>query len=182
MLYDNNTIILKNGLACTLRSPCGKDASAILKHLRLTSGQTDYMMRYPDEIKMTEENEAAYLENIANSDDSIMICAEIDGEIVANAGFNPIARLDKCRHRAEFGISIQKDFWGIGIGSWILSAIISLAGSAGYKQLELDVVSSNIRGISLYEKYGFKNFGKNEKAFRLRDGSYQTTIMMSLEL
>lgn len=56
-----------------------------------------------------------------------MISAVVDGKIVANAGFNPVSKLEKCKHRAEFGISIQKEYWGHGIGSHIMAAILETA-------------------------------------------------------
>lgn len=40
-------------------------------------------------------------------------------------------------HRAEFGISIAKEFWGLGIGQALTAACIDCARKAGYAQLEL---------------------------------------------
>lgn len=182
MIYPNHITPIKNGRSCILRSPRAEDAGAILNHMKITSGQTDYMLRYPDEIHMTLEQEAAFLEDFAGSVDSLMICAEIDGTIAANGSFSPVARVDKCRHRAEFGISIQRDYWGLGLGTAILRELIHAAREAGFEQMELEVVDTNHRGIALYEKFGFTVYGKNGKAFRLRDGSYQACLLMCLEL
>lgn len=144
---------LKSGEMCILRNSNCEDAKEILQHMILTSGETENMLRYPDEIKRTEAEESEYL-----------------------------SELEKCRHRADFGISIQKKYWGCGIGSCIMSAIIETARQAGYEQIELDVVADNQRAINLYKKYGFKIFGTNEKAFRCRNGQYQTLHLMSCRL
>ena len=48
--------------------------------------------------------------------------------------------------------------------------------------MELDVVSQNARARSLYEKAGYQIYGENPKAFRLRDGSYQSLVLMQKEL
>lgn len=173
---------LKNGQACILRNPNCKDAKAILHHLYLTSGETENMLRYSDEITMTEPEEETYLSDIEASSDAIMISAVIDGKIVANAGFNPVSKLEKCRHRAEFGISVQKEYWGCGIGSRIMTAIIETARQAGYEQIELDVLTDNERAIALYKKFGFRIFGMNEKAFHCRNGKYQALYLMSCRL
>lgn len=170
---------LKNGKTCILRNPNCEDAQAIIGHMILTSGETMNMLRYSDEITMTEAEERAYLSDIESRSDAIMISAVVDGKIVANAGFNPVSQLEKCRHRAEFGISIQKEYWGYGIGSHIMAAILETARQAGYEQIELEVVTDNKRAIALYEKFGFKLFGTNEKAFRCRDGQYQALHLMS---
>lgn len=170
---------LKSGEICILRNANCEDAKEILQHMILTTGETENMLRYPDEITMTEAEEREYLSDIEASTDSIMISAVVDGKIVANAGLTPVSKLEKCRHRADFGISIQKKYWGCGIGSCIMSVILETARQAGYEQIELDVVADNQRAVRLYEKYGFKIFGTNEKAFRCRDGRYQTLHLMS---
>jgi RimJ/RimL family protein N-acetyltransferase len=175
-------IQLKNGTTCVLRNPSGDDAKGILEHMILTSAETDNMLRYPDEITMTEAEERIYLLEIEAKPHAIMISAEIDGTIVANGGFNPVSPYGKCKHRAEFGISIQKQYWGRGIGSHIMAAILETARQAGFEQLELDVVTDNHRAVALYKKFGFQIFGTNETAFRLRDGQYQSTYLMACRL
>jgi len=175
-------IQLKNGKTCVLRNPNCEDAKAILQHMILTSGETENLLRYSNEITMTEEEERTYLSNIESSSDAIMISAVVDGEIVANAGFNPVSKLEKCKHRADFGISIRKKYWGFGIGSYIMDAIFETARQAGYEQIELDVVTDNIRAVALYKKFGFNIFGTNEKAFHCRDGQYKALHLMSCRL
>ncbi|NCC07968.1 MAG: GNAT family N-acetyltransferase [Clostridia bacterium] len=177
-----NEITLKDGKSCILRSPAYDDGAEILTHMILTSDETDNMLRYPDEIKMTADEEACYLQEIFESDDRIMICAVVDGKIVANGGFYPVLKLDKCRHRAEFGISVKREYWGKEIGSHILSAVIETARQAGYTQLELDVVTDNTRAVALYKKFGFTIFGTNDRAFRLRNGEYKGLHLMTLGL
>ncbi|MDW2796900.1 GNAT family N-acetyltransferase [Clostridium boliviensis] len=173
---------LKNGKACIIRNQNCEDSKEVLQHIILTSVETEYMLSYFDEILMTDEEERTHLSNIEASPDELLISAVIDGKIVANAGLSPVSKLDKCRHRAEFGISIEKKYWGWGIGSCMMSAILEIAGKAGYEQVELEVVTDNQRAISLYKKYGFKIFGTNEMAFRCRDGQYQSLYLMSRRL
>ena len=173
---------LKNGKTCILRNSNGEDAQEILQHMILTSEETENMLRYSDEIKMTETEERTYLSDMESSSDAIMISAVVDGKIVATAGLTPISKFKKCRHRAEFGISIQKEYWGLGIGSHIMAAILETARQDDYEQVELDVVTDNKRAIALYEKFGFKTFGTNKRAFRCRDGQYQALHLMSCRL
>ncbi len=175
-------IQLKNGTVCTLQSPGPEDASAILRHMAVASGETENMLRYPEEFNMTAEEEAAYLDTILSSSDAIMIAAFVDGQIVANAGFNPVSSLTKCRHRAELGISVRRKYWGCGIGSAIMAALLAAARQAGYEQMELNVVSDNRRAIALYEALGFRVYGTNERGFRTRSGGYQSLLLMFCRL
>jgi hypothetical protein len=59
--YESKTAVLRDGRCYTLRSPGPDDAPALLRHLVRTSGETDYMLRYPDEITLTEAQEREYL-------------------------------------------------------------------------------------------------------------------------
>ena len=56
------------------------------------------------------------------------------------------------------------------------------AKKAGLLQLELDVVSDNTNAISMYEKAGFTEYGRNPIGFRRKDGSFQELVLMRLEL
>ena len=175
-------IQLKNGSACLLRNPGLSDAEAIIELMRVTSGETYNMLRYPDEISMTSAEEGQYLDALEKSADAIMVSAVLDGKIVGNGGVNPVSKLEKCRHRGEFGISIKKDFWSLGIGGAILAACVESARAAGYEQLELDVVAGNDRAAALYKSFGFEVCGARPRAFRRRDGGYDSLILMTLFL
>lgn len=182
MNFSEKKIVLKSGEECVLVSPTSKDAVAILDHLRKTSDETNYMVRYGEEIVMGEQQECAFLEKTLQSPTDLMICAKINGKLVANAGISQISPQIKMKHRAEFGISIQEEYWNKGIGSAIINEIITQAKHAGFEQLELDVVSENERAHHVYQKYGFKDCGVLPHAFRLKDGTYYDFIVMYLDL
>lgn len=169
-------LVLKNGRNCILRNPEEQDAEEILSLMKLTSGETDFMLRYPEEITMSVKEEENYLTNIACSPGAIMIAAVMDGRIVANGGITPIMDVYKCSHRAEFGISIEKAYWGMGIGSAIIEGILASAKQAGYEQVELDVVTENTRAIHLYEKFGFRKYGTRPHSFKCKMDSIRIWI------
>ena len=86
------------------------------------------------------------------------------------------------RHRAEFGISVEKAYWGFGIGRALTLACIECAKKAGFSQVELDVVADNSRAVSLYESVGFREYGRNPRGFRSRVSGWQELVLMRLEL
>ena len=88
---------------------------------------------------------------------------------------------EKTRHRAEFGISVDKAYWGLGIGRALTEACIECAKKAGYAQLELEVVAENRSAIGLYESVGFVEYGRNPKGFRSRLIGWQEVVLMRLE-
>ena len=112
----------------------------------------------------------------------IEILAEVAGEVTGLAGIESMGNIDKVRHRADFGISIDRAWWGLGIGRALTEACIECARKAGYEQLELNVVADNTRAISMYERAGFVEFGRNPRGFKSRMSGYQELVYMRLEL
>ena len=176
------TVILKDGRECILRNGTQEDAQAVLGCFNLTHSQTDNLLTYPDENSFTVESEAEFLRRKTESDNEIEMIAEISGYVAGTAGFGCISDMEKIRHRAEFGISVDKEYWGLGIGKALTDACIECAKASGLSQLELDVVADNKAAISLYEGAGFVEFGRNPRGFRKRDGSFQELVLMRLEL
>ena len=178
----NKTITLRDGRACTLRNAAESDGKAVLDIFILTHEQTDNLLSYPDESDITAEQEGEYLKRKAESPREIEILAEVDGIIAGLAGIESVGSKYKVCHRADFGISIDQTYWGLGIGRALTEACIENAGKAGYEQLELNVVADNIRAIDMYKKAGFVEFGRNPKGFRSRLSGYQELVYMRLDL
>lgn len=178
----SQTITLKNGAECILRNGTANDAEAALDVFLSTHQQTDNLLTYPDENQTTVDDEAQYLKDKTLSHNEIEIVAEVAGKIVGTAGISEVGSCYKLRHRAEFGIGIDREYWGLGIGSAMLSACIDCAKKASYSQLELNVVSDNHSAIAMYKKAGFVEFGRNPKGFRSRVNGYQELVYMRLDL
>ncbi len=176
------TITLKDGRTCIIRNGTGLDAQGVLDNFVLNHAQTDFLTTYPDEVSFTMEQEAQYLQNKADSPDEVELVAEVEGSIVGQAGIEALGRKDKVKHRATFGISIDRDFWHLGIGRALTKACIQLAKQAGYLQLELEAVADNERALALYESEGFVEYGRNPKGFRSRLTGWQALVLMGREL
>ena len=178
----HKTIILKDGRSCVLRNGTERDGEALLDIFMLTHEQTDYLLSYPDENAMTAEQEAEFLKEKAESESEIELLAEVNGKVVGSAGIGSVGKKDKVRHRAEFGISVDRAYWGLGIGRALTVACIECAGTAGYTQLELEAVAENQSALALYESVGFVEYGRNPKGFRSRLAGWQEVVLMRLEL
>lgn len=175
-------LTLKNGVPCVLRNAVADDVQGVFRHLTSVYGETDFLSRYPDEVNFTEEEERAFLAGLENSENALFLVADFGGNVVATAGFQPYAASSKLRHRAVLDVAVQKDFWGLGLGSAMLGVLLDEAKRAGFELLELEVVADNTRAVALYEKFGFRTYGILEKAFCLRDGSFQSELLMSCEI
>lgn len=175
-------ITLKNGKTALLRNGVKSDGQLALDNFILTHSETDYLLSYPDENKISVCDESDYLMKKAESDNEIELVAIVDGKLVAMAGIDAVGTKYKLEHRAEFGIAVAKAYWGLGLGSAMTKACIVCAKQAGYTQLELSVVAENENAIALYHKLGFKEYGRNPKGFRSRKGGYQELVYMLLQL
>ena len=175
-------IELKDGRTCVLRHGTAADAEAVLDVFVRTHGETDYLTSYPDEIAFTLEREAAYLKSKAEDPGELELLAEVDGRIVGTAGIDRVGKYDKVKHRASFGISIAREYWGLGVGRAMVRACVECAESLGYLQLELDAAAENARALALYESEGFVEYGRNPKGFRSRLTGWQELVLMRREL
>lgn len=177
-----DTVILKDGRECLLRNGVESDGAAVIENFLLVHAQTDFLLSYPDESTVTPEEEGRFLQKQTDSENAVEIIAEVDGVVAGLAGINPVGNRYKLRHRADFGVSVDRAYWGLGIGSALMNACIECAKKAGYEQIELEVVAENERAISIYEKAGFAEFGRNPKGFRSRVSGYQDVVYMRLVL
>lgn len=175
-------ITLKNGKECCLRNGTESDGQAVLDNFNLTHEETDYLLFYPDENSFDLEKESRFLKEKSESKNEIEIIALIDNVVVGTAGIGAVGPEYKVRHRAQFGIGIAKEFWGLGIGQALMAACIECAKAAGYMQIELEVVTENVRALSLYKKAGFVEYGRNPKGFNSRITGFQDVTYMRLEL
>ena len=178
----NSEIKLRNGDTLLLRSLHAGDAQAAVLVGKRTAGETLNMMRYEDEWIITPEKEREILYEIENAPKALMLGAFLDNRLVGMASLRPVHPGDRARHRAAIGISILKAYWGQGIGTAMMQALIAAAKTTPLEQLELDVVSTNETAIRLYQRVGFVEYGRHPRTMKYRDGSYADTILMMLDL
>ena len=175
-------IVLKDGRTAILRNGVEDDGAAVFENFNRTHGESDYLLSYPDENSFTAEQEGRFLKRKAESDNEVEIIALMDGRVVGTAGVEAIGAKYKLRHRAEFGVSVLKECWGLGIGRALMDACIECARQAGYAQLELSVVAENARAVEMYQRAGFVEYGRNPRGFNSRISGYQELVSMRLEL
>lgn len=181
-MHYEEKITLKNGKEALIRNAAREDGQDVLDIYNLTHEETDYLLSYPDEKGFDLSQEEEYLDAKSQSENEVELLAIVDGKVVGIAGISAIGDKYKVKHRASFGISIVRDFWGIGIGKALSNACIKCAREAGYEQLELEVVGENEKAIALYKSLGYVEFGRNPRGFKSRITGYQELIYMMLQL
>jgi putative acetyltransferase len=60
-------------------------------------------------------------------------------------------------HSADLGLSVHRDYWGIGIGQRLMATAVDLADNwINLQRLELSVYTDNPAAIRLYGRFGFE--------------------------
>ena len=181
MEFKRKTIRLKDGREAVIRSAQPSDAAEMAAFMKTTAGETDFLLRYPEECTMTEAGEAVFLDDVLNSPDQVMPCCFVGGVLAGNAMLTMNSRI-KTRHRASVAIGLKKEYWGLGIGTALFQEIIAIAKDRGLDHLELDYIEGNDRARRLYEKMGFVEMARVPDVYRLKDGSFRQSILMMKKL
>lgn len=170
---------LPNGEIAIIKSAGSEDAMQIKTHRELTSSETHFMAREPEDGQMNLERITEILKGVSESDRDFMVTAYVDGKVVGDLGVTLVRPHVKYLHRGYLGMSIRQTYTGMGLGSFMMKTALEQAKENGFEQVELGVFADNDRARHLYKKYGFKEYGVNPRAFKLKDGTYIDEIIMA---
>ena len=126
MLYYRE-ISLKDQRKCLLKNAERADAAAFLHYFTQAHAETDFLTTYADEGTHSVEDMEERLAAQKASRTEIEICAFVDGILVGSAGNHALSMREKLRHRADFGISILREYWGQGIGAALTGGSAAVA-------------------------------------------------------
>lgn len=183
MIIDEVRFKLRDGREALLRSPKEEDVESTLEYLVVSAGETDFILRYPEECgKYTSEGEKKLFEQKNESPNEAMIMCVVDGKVVGNCEISFFKGM-KTKHRASIGIALISEFWNQGIGTKMFEEMIRLAENReDVLQIELEFVEGNARARHLYEKMGFRITGVRPNAIRLKDGILLNEYTMIREI
>ena len=183
MVIEDIFYTLKDGRTAWIRSPRDADVPGMLEYLYLSSTETDFLLRYPEECgRYTAEGEKALFDRMNASDNEAMLVCIVDGQIAGCCQITWSDRI-KTRHRASVAIAIRKAFWNQGIGTRLFEEMIRIAErNEQLSQMELEFIEGNSRARALYEKMGFRITGIKPNAIRLKDGTLLNEYAMVREI
>ena len=183
MIIDEVRFKLRDGREALLRSPKEEDVESTLEYLVVSAGETDFILRYPEECrKYTPEGEKKLFEQKNESPNEAMIMCVVDGKVVGNCEISFFKGM-KTKHRASIGIALISEFWNQGIGTKMFEEMIRFAENReDVLQIELEFVEGNARARHLYEKMGFRITGVRPNAIRLKDGTLLNEYTMIKEI
>ena len=183
MMIREFGFLMKNGRNALIRNPRDEDIQGMLDYLYISAGETEFILRYPEECsKYTAEGEKKLFDRINASDNEAMLVCLVDGKVAGNCQITWSKGM-KTRHRAAVAIALLKEYWNQGIGTRMFQELIRIAEeNPNILQMELDFVEGNTRARALYEKMGFRITGVRPNAIRLKDGTLLNEYTMIREI
>ena len=106
-----------------------------------------------------------------------VIVAEAVGEVVGWGSLNSFNPRKAYDYVADFSVYIERRWRGKGVGSRLLARLIELGRELGYHKLVLSAFPTNLGGMALYQKFGFRTVGIYKEQGKL-DGQWVDTIIM----
>lgn len=137
---------------------------------------------YPNLLQLPFADVALWRERLAArtaEHPGLLLVAERNGEVVGNAGLDPLGTSLRRRHAMGIGMAVAPDAWGQGVGSALLAALCEQADRwLQVWRLTLTVYADNARAIALYRRFGFEHEGRH-RCYALRDGMYIDALAMA---
>lgn len=177
-----NVYALKNDQQLVVRTPVVGDEQGLVDHMKAVDCETKFLAREPGEFGFTLEQEREFIKSCVDNDSVHFLVGEMDGKIIANCSVGIINNNKRYLHRASMGIAVREAYWGKGIGKILMQECILWCKEKGVEQLELEVVTENERGVSLYKDLGFQIYGTKMSALKYGDGTYADEYYMMLFL
>lgn len=170
---------MSEAVELTIREAVPADAAELLKTTRQIGQETEFLVMDEKGINLPEELLAIQLEDIYESPNNTLFVALLGDKIVGTASLKGASE-KRIAHIAELGISILKDYWGMGLGSILMEELIDWAEATNMiYRIKLTVQEQNTAAIHLYKKFGFEQEAVMARGARGDDGRFLNVLLMS---
>jgi len=168
----------KTGKDLTIRYLKLDDVQIVTDFINKASQEKTYItfqgeiLSFEDEIKYVQSKIEAI-----NKKESVVLLAFIENKLVGSSDINLEPKIKS--HQGLFGIIIDHDYRGEGIGKILMSTVIKEAveNINGLKLITLEVFGNNSIAQSLYKKMGFVEFGNLPQGLKHQDKFVDQILM-----
>lgn len=162
-----------------IRKAIPSDAPELLRVLQILNSETDFLVMDELGLNMETDAMAGNLAQMYESPNNLLLVALLDGMIVGVASVMASAE-PSAAHIGEIGISLLKEYWGFGLGSFMMEEILIWAVTTGViRRLELTVQARNERACRLYEKFDFQTEAVMARGVKSAQGAFLDVYLMS---
>ncbi len=159
---------------------CEEDAQKVIEYVNRVSGESDHLSFGENEFMTTVEEEREVIRSYRERDNCLIIAARLGGNIVGLLTFEG-GRRERLKHRGEFGLTVSKEYWGMGIGKRLIEYMIKAVKESGITRIGLQVRVDNVRAIKLYSNLGFEIEGRIKKFMKIKE-KYFDFLQMGFDL
>lgn len=171
---------LKNNIEVVIRDAEISDARNIIQYLKRVSIESQNLLREPNEVTITVDEEVAFLRRVMDSSNEHLFTVWHHDRLISVTGFHG-SELNRIKHRVSFGISVLKDYQHLGLGTVLVKLLCDTAKAYGKTRMELDVREDNEHAIKLYLKTGFEIEGRRKSGICVH-GTYIDLLLMGKDL
>lgn len=180
-MFEPRQYVLKDGRIITVRSAEVNDAAAALAYIRQVGGESDNLTFGAEELRITIMDKEYYLYTAAHTPNQLCLLAESEGRLCGMLNFRGGTR-PRIHHQGDFGLTVLRQFWGLGVGKALLESLLSWARASGLiRKVNLTVRADNERAIALYTHMGFKVEGCVTRYFSI-DGAFFDALFMGIAI
>lgn len=173
--------ILKDGRRLIVKEAEASEAEEMIRYVTAVGAESDFLTFGAGEFKTSVEDQKKFIISSRDADNQVILIGWVLNEIVGCVVFRA-GKWQKVKHTGEFGISVSKKSWGLGIGTLMMEALLDWAkGTRVIRKINLRVRSDNNRAIAVYEKLGFKVEGTFTREVCI-DDTFFDNVLFGLQL
>lgn len=167
---EPTTAKIKDGRILKIYSPRVDQVDALYECVIEILKDSKYVLSVPDTMRnKSQEERLSFITSHGERASDVLLVGELDGKIVSILNFKNFLS-SKIKHRGEFGCSVLKEYWSLGINTAMIQRLLVFVKDQSHlKQIELHVMSENIPAIQCYKKCGFVEVGRNPNAYLVDD-------------
>ena len=126
----------------------------------LSDPEIKYLTQSPEIDRKVQKE---WFESLPDRTDYIILGVEVDRMPAGAVGIKHIINGEG----EYWGYIGEKSLHGLGIGSFLVKKMISIARDKGMHRLYLHVIDNNYRAIKLYKKHGFQDVSYENHMIRM---------------
>lgn len=126
----------------------------------------------------TREHERKWVEMLEQAPEKVLLLAESQGEVVGFLSFSN-GHLKRLSHQGEISISVKQEWRDQGLGRQLFLTLFAWAERHPHiEKLCLQVISTNMRAIHLYQALGFVEEGRLQRQVKITEDQYIDLVLM----
>lgn len=182
MKFKAKTFTVKNGKEIIVREARIDDSEKLIETAKSYIADSEHILLTFEEFNPTIEQEEKWINSYLDNENNLLLVAVYNEQIIGNIEITASKRA-KIIHTGIIGMSIVKDWRGVGVGTALMESLIEWSkNNSTLKKIWLEVFANNESGIALYKKMGFIEEGRQSKFIKTGENEFVDNVIMGLDV